>query len=161
MEYANRKYPRLKHYDYRLPGYYYVTIHMSENTQALSSVTQVPEPGCAAIQLTAVGEIAQAQLLELESRYPFVRIDKYVIMPTHIHAIIQLIAGELPRADLPAIVGAYKSLTTIAINKSLHTQGKKWFQRSFYDTVLRNETAYQECWQYIDRNPAKWIETNL
>ena len=31
------------------------------------------------------------------------------------------------------------------------------FQTSFYEEVLRNEKAYQECWRYIDENPLKWL----
>ena len=34
---------------------------------------------------------------------------------------------------------------------------RKLFQTSFYESVLRNEQAYRECWQYIEENPAKWL----
>ena len=55
------------------------------------------------------------------------------------------------------IVGAYKSLTTRAINQKQNTPGRKQFQTSFFETVLRSERAYQECWRYIDENPLKWL----
>ena len=104
--------------------------------------------------------LLRGQLLELGKRYPYVMIDKYVIMPTHIHAIIRLTGGPerpVPRPDLPAIIGAFKSLTTRVINEQTQTPGRKVFQVSFYDTVLRNEQAYQECWRYIDGNPSRWL----
>ena len=63
----------------------------------------------------------------------------------------------MPRPGVPEIVGAYKSLTTREMNQQMNTPGMKRFQRSFYDTVLRTEKAYQECWQYIDGNPDKWL----
>lgn len=160
MEYSQRKHPRLKKYDYSLPGYYYVTIHAAPDAPLLSSVGRGLAPAGAVISLTAVGEIAEQQLLALEKRYPNVMIDKYVIMPTHIHAIIRLTERMAEPGLCPTLmdlVGAYKSLTTRACNHIFHTPGQKLFQASFYETVLRNEKAYQECWRYIDANPANWL----
>ncbi len=108
------------------------------------------------MHLSGMGCIAQRQLLDLQNRYPLVKIDKYVIMPSHIHMIVEIRpkgSGE----SLLSIIGAYKSLTTRACNRQFQTPGRKIFQTSFYETVLRNEKAYQECWQYIDGNPGKWL----
>ena len=160
MEYKNRKYPRLKQYDYSLPGYYYVTIHAQTGAPVLSEVGRGLAPTEAVIHLTEWGEIAKYQLLELERRYPQVKIDKYVIMPNHIHVIIRLLeetAGASPRPAIPDVICAFKSLTTRVCNKTFATPGLKLFQVSFYDTVLRNERAYQECWRYIEENPIKWL----
>ncbi len=161
MEKPKRKHPRLKNYDYSLPGYYYVTIHTNDSEYRLSTVGRTADPaGEAVLKLTKLGEIAQRQLLELEGRYPCVKIDKFVIMPTHIHAIIQLgdkAAGASPRPTLMEVIQVYKSLTTRLCNQLNQTPGRKLFQTSFYETVLRNERAYQECWRYIDDNSAKWL----
>ena len=156
MEFQNRKYPRLKQYDYRQPGYYYITIHNERNVPAMSFIKQHPGER-AAVHLTEEGCVAQEQLLLLEKRYDYVKVDKIVIKPTHIHIILRLLDGMMPRPGLPEIIGAYKSVTTREINRRKNTPGTRRFQRSFYDTVLRNEKAYQECWVYIDGNPGKWI----
>lgn len=159
-QYPKRKHPRLKNYDYSLPGYYYVTIHMEANTPTLSSVGRGLAPAESTVRLTALGKIAERQLLALEQRYSNVKIDKYVVMPNHIHVIIQLTEQTAGASSLPTlmdVVGAYKSLTTREMNQVYSTPGKKWFQTSFYETVLRNEKAYQECWVYIDGNPGKWL----
>lgn len=155
MELVKRKHPRLKDYDYSLPGYYYVTIHIEENSNILSKVGWGLAP---AVTPTPAGKVAEQQLFQLEQRYPYVKIDKYVIMPTHIHAIIQLVGevGKEPRPSLPDIVCAYKSLTTRECNRIFCTPGKKRFQTSFFEKVLRNDQAYRECWRYIDENPQKW-----
>ena len=155
MELQKRKHPRLKNYDYSLPGYYYVTIHI-EKDDVLSAVGRGLAP---AVHLTKAGKIAEQQLFALQSRYSYVRIDKYVIMPTHIHAIICLVGEKenTPRASLTDIICAYKSLTTRISNQQLSTPGKKRFQTSFYEAVLRNEAAYRECWKYIAEDPKKWI----
>ena len=128
---------------------------------ALSSIGRGLAPAEPVVVLTALGRIVQQQLLALEQRYSCVQIDKYIIMPNHIHAIIRLTgetAGASPHPTLMDVVGAYKSLTTRTCNLADRTPGRKIFQTSFYESVLRNETAYQECWRYIDGNPGKWME---
>lgn len=160
MELPKRKHPRLKDYDYSQPGYYYVTIHTLDERTVLSRVGRGLAPAEPKVILSPTGQIALEQLLLLETRFSHVRIDKYVIMPTHIHAIIELCgyaAGASPRPTRMAVIGAYKSFTTRACNCKFQTPGQKRFQTSFYETVLRNEKAYQECWRYIDENPAKWF----
>ena len=159
MNYPKRKYPRLKAYDYRLPGYYYITIHGAKSAPALSCIRAAAPGKRAVVILTKQGLVAQQQLLALEHRYDHLKVDKYVIMPTHIHVIFRLLeTGRSPEscASIPDIVGAYKSITTREINRSCNTPGQRQFQTSFYDTILRNEKAYQECWLYIDGNPDKW-----
>lgn len=159
MEYAKRKHPRLKSYDYSLPGNYYVTIHLHKDAPRFSYIEQKNPLSEPAVILNEYGNIAKIQLFDLEARYSHVKIDKYVIMPTHIHAILQLTdpAGASPRPTLMDVIGTYKSLTTRAINQRFHTTGRKIFQTSFYETVLRSDAAYLECWRYIDENPAKWL----
>lgn len=157
MEYKYRKYPRLKQYDYSLPGYYYVTIHNEIGAPLLAHIEQTDIRKPAEVKLTKIGFAATEQLFELEQRYGYVRIDKHVIMPTHIHAILSLQDGAMPRPGLTDIIGAYKSLATRKINEVLETPGNRQFQRSFYETVIRDERAYQSCWKYIDGNPDKWM----
>ena len=160
MELPERKHPRLKDYDYSQDGYYYVTIHTATPQICLSTVGQGLAPADAVVRLTEAGRIVQKQLFLLETRFPFVRIDKYVIMPTHVHAILVfsgMTAGASPRPTLMDVIGAYKSLTTRECNCIAQTPGRRLFQTSFYDTVLRNEQAYRECWQYIENNPLKWL----
>lgn len=158
MEYENRKYPRLKQYNYSLPGYYFITIHNERDVPPLSDIRQDGAER-ASVHLSKEGIVAQEQLWKLEDRFNYLRVDKYVIMPTHIHIIFRLQDGMLPRSGIPEIVGAYKSLVTREINLKMQTPGMKRFQRSFYDTVLRNEKTYQECWLYIDGNPDRWKGT--
>ena len=160
MEYPKRKHPRLKQYDYSLPGYYYVTIHLEKGNPGLSRIRQGDVFALPTVELSSLGEIAERELLALEARYGCVRIDKYVIMPTHIHVILRLmerVVGASPCPTVPEIIGAYKSLTTRACNRAFNTPGRKLFQTAFYEAVLRNEKDYQERWRYIDENPARWL----
>lgn len=159
MNYPKRKHPRLKNYDYSQNGFYYVTIHITPEGNYLSSVIADPESNTAKILLSETGKIADFHLNELSKRFPYIRLDKYVIMPTHIHIIFELTgttAGASPRPTLMDIVGSFKSLTTRSCNKLFRTSGKKLFQNSFYETVLREDADYQARWKYIDENPLKW-----
>ena len=160
-KYPKRKHPRLKQYDYSQPGYYYVTIHNEKNAPQLSTVGRGLAPAAAVIKLTSQGKEAQRQLQALEERYQAVSVDKYVIMPNHIHIILRLTgetAGASPRPTLTEIIGTYKLFVTRICNQSDQTPGRKIFQTSFYETILRDENMYQKCWRYIEGNPSKWLE---
>lgn len=170
IELPKRKHPRLKQYDYSSNGYYFVTICCKDKQCSLSKIEHFPDVvgRCLAsherlyadtiLTLSSFGQIAEKQLLELEIRYDYVKIDKYVIMPNHIHAIIILegAAGASPRPTLTDIICTYKSLTTRECNTVNKTMGRKLFQTSFYDHVITNEVEYLNVWQYIDENPRKW-----
>lgn len=169
MPYYNRKHIRLKNYDYSQCGYYYVTIHTANNEHTLSTVGRGLAPACYEINLTETGKIAEQQLFALEERFDGVKIDKYVIMPNHIHVIIIIDesgksvgeAGASSRPTLSDIVCAYKSITTRICNKNDNIQGRKIFQTSFYENIIRNEKAYCAILNYMENNPLKWVINNM
>lgn len=162
-EFPKRKHHKLKDYDYSLPGYYFVTICVDNCKHILSQVGQGLAPAEAVTILTDIGVIAEEQLFDIEKRFSYTRIDKYVIMPDHLHFIIELTGDpvqcyETDRPDLYEIIGAYKSLTTRICNRRFNTSGVKLFQTSFYESVIRSEQGYYEAYQYIEGNPVRWLE---
>ena len=150
-----RKHPRLDHYDYSTPGGYFITI-CTHNRRCLLSRIVGRGLAPAEIRYTPYGLIAREQLLLLEERYPSLKIDQYVIMPNHIHAILVLEESSGNRRNLSVtdIVCAFKSLTTRQCKK-LHPIDKL-FQTSFYEHVIRGREDYQEIAEYILNNPQKW-----
>ena len=150
-----RKHPRLEHYDYSTAGAYFVTI-CTQNRRCLLSRIVGRGLAPAETQCTAYGRIAQEQLLLLEQRYPSLKIDKYVIMPIHIHAILFLEkpSGATANPTVIDIVCAYKSLTTRQCKKVQSID--KLFQTSFYEHVIRGREDYNEIAEYIVNNPKKW-----
>jgi REP element-mobilizing transposase RayT len=34
----------------------------------------------------------------------------------------------------------------------------KFWQRNYYERIIRNEREYIAVWQYIENNPVNWIE---
>ncbi len=145
MHHPERKPNRIPYYDYSLPNYYFVTICTHQKQCMFGSVEQ----------LNGFGQIAEDYLLQIPSHFPNAIIDKYVIMPNHIHAIIILQDTSIDaRRDLPVIIGQYKA----AVSQKLHRAmpGRIIWQKSFYDRIIRNEKGYREAWQYIDENPVRW-----
>lgn len=93
----------------------------------------------------------------LEKRYPFLEVDKYVIMPNHIHAVFILCHQKdegVCRPSITDIVCAYKSLTTKKCRTLCNTG--KVFQASFYEHIIRGERDYDEIARYIYENPLRW-----
>lgn len=151
---------RLPDYDYAGDGYYFVTVCTKEKRCVLATVVG---EGLAPpkIRLFPAGQVVQEEVAQLSERFPHVTVDKYVIMPNHIHVILRLSAGGAspsPTPSLPAILGAFKSLSTRTWNQTRGVAGEQLWQRSYYDHVIGNEEDYLRIWQYIDDNPAKWRE---
>ncbi len=179
-ELPRRKHPRLDNYDYSSAGAYFVTICTQDRRRVLSHVVGrgLAPAGTPKIEYTSFGEIAEKQLFLLEVRYPHLTIDKYVIMPDHIHAIMildgkaaeaslchaakdvvctheSMAAGASPCPTIMDIVCAYKSLTSRECKKNGFDG--KLFQTSFYEHIIRGKEDYEEIAKYIYENPMRWI----
>ena len=164
MELPKRKHIRLPGYDYSQNGAYFVTI-CTRHRQHLFPFMNVgaapcgrPNPAC---------EIAEKWMEKLSDRFPGVRVDKYAILPNHVHMLIGLqsddLAGGQMGPPLQEIIAWYKTMTTNEYIRAVKTgdlpafQEKIW-QRGYYEHVVRNEQDYLDIWQYIDQNPARWAE---
>jgi len=88
MKLPERKQIRLQNYDYSSPGAYYVTLCTEKRRKVLSDIIVGQGLAPAETRLSHYGKIAEEQLLLLQKRYDFIKIDKFVIMPDHIHAIV-------------------------------------------------------------------------
>lgn len=108
------------------------------------------------INLTPIGRVVEKHILRTGDIYPSVTIDKYVIMPNHVHLIIVIRAPDggvrAPRpTHLPSVVRSIKAMVTREVGHSV-------WQASFYDHIIRSRPDYLRIWQYIDENPARWAE---
>ena len=110
------------------------------------------------VHLLNDGKIVDKWIREMPKKYPLIRMDNYVIMPNHVHMIL-FISGNIhgrdnpaPTSDIRSAIGYWKYQTT----KEINIPG--FWQRSYHDHIIRNETEYQRIWQYMDENPEKWTE---
>lgn len=157
MDLPKRKPTRLQNYNYSQNGYYFITICTHNRKNILSDI--IVGEGFPLPQLTEDGKILENILLSVNEKYNCINIDKYVIMPNHIHAIIIIenpTAGASPCPTLSNIVCAFKSMTTRKCH--LIKPNIKIWQTSFHDHIIRGEDDYLKIWNYIDTNPQKWEE---
>ncbi len=160
-----RKHPRLDNYDYSRNGMYFVTVCAKNKKNLFGSFTvgRGLAPAENPIELNNLGKLVEQCLLATESRYQNISVDKYVIMPNHLHAIIRIeeAAGASPRPTLMDAICSFKSIATRECNKADGIAGRQIFQTSFYEHIIRTQVDYNDIWYYIDRNPLKWLDDEL
>ena len=139
-DYPKRKRNRLEYFDYSSYNAYFVTICTADRKPLLWSDSQ---------QLSDLGKTVEACLLAIPEIYPETRLEKYCIMPEHIHMILMLRMQRKTTVELSRIIGQMKR----AVSKQA---GVSVWQKSYYDHVVRNDEDYREIWKYIDENPLKW-----
>ncbi len=124
------------------------------------------------MHLTETGESVRAAIESVSTYYPYVSIDKYIIMPNHVHILIVIndtFSDELQnnctdssRRIISAPTDANKQQLSTIIG-----QMKRWvskqagfslWQKSFHDHIIRTEEDYFSAWNYIDSNPRLWLE---
>jgi len=74
----------------------------------------------------------------------------YVVMPDHLHAIIELRPGQ----TLAQVMHDLSSHTAHDLNRLEGRRGPVW-QRGFYDHQLRDEHGYDRHIRYIAHNPVR------
>ena len=87
-EYAKRKTPRWQAFDYNTEGVYFVTLCTQGRRCILSHIVGTGVLDCPQIQLTKYGEIAEKYIKQLGDFYDHISIERYVIMPNHIHMLL-------------------------------------------------------------------------
>ena len=156
-----RKNIRLKDYDYSQSGFYFITICTKNREMLLSNVVGGGFHAAPDVQLTLVGQEIVKSIEFIDKHYSNVLIDKYIIMPNHIHLIIILQGSKMGEVGNPAlykVVGQLKSYTNKRYNEINKMQNLGLWQRNYYEHIIRNEQEYREIWEYIEENPLKWEE---
>lgn len=140
---------RLKGYDYSSNGAYFVTICVYDR----ESVLEDP------IAASAVCDAWKC----LSRRFQGVETDEFVVMPNHVHGIVVLDRGVVrggasPAPTLADVVCAFKSISVIAANRALGRSGRPFWQRNYYERVVRNEHELEAIREYVRNNPVAWDE---
>ena len=171
---------RLKDYNYSRNGAYFVTI-CTKNSRHLfgSIVDQKLIPNRQA-------EVVTECWLDLPAHYTNCVLDKFIIMPNHVHGIIIIdneiaetglklnntivatglkpvsTAGRVAKPyPLSEIIRGFKTFSARRINEYQNTRGKAFWQSRFFDHIIRNREELKRIRQYIIENPLKWeLEKN-
>ena len=160
-----RKQIRIEDYDYSTPGAYFITVCTANREKIFWSDCRGELCSPANVPLSDIGIIVNSEIQKLGSVYDAVQVDKYCIMPEHIHLIISINTGESERTrrgELRSPVSAPTISRVIKQFKGSITKqvGRPIWQKSFYDHGIRNQQDYDEIWQYIENNPLKYLLKN-
>jgi REP element-mobilizing transposase RayT len=77
------------------------------------------------------------------------RLLAWVIMPNHIHALIEI--WDVPLGE---VLKSWKSYTAKVVNKLLNRTGMFW-EDDYFDRYLRDDDHYRRVVRYIENNPTK------
>jgi putative transposase len=171
---------RLKGFDYSNDNLYFVTtlvkkklccfgkiVPTSRDSSRQSVDQDHPFPKFQMI-LNDFGKIVESQWLWLAEQYPYVVLHEFVVMPNHLHGIIeinrrnvvtgrdpsQLSSDQIKIKSLSDLMGAFKTTSS----KKIHLAGFEEFAwwDSFHDHIIRDEKSYRRISNYIKRNPGNW-----
>src|SRR3989337_3488240 len=125
---------RLKSYDYQTNGAYFVTICTDFKKKIIGRKEEI---------------ILEKEVRNLENRFAGVTIDYFAIMNNHLHIIFLFDEANI---NLPRVIQAFKSLTTLKLKQNGFT-GKAFWQRNYYEHVIRSEKTLEKIREYIQNNP--------
>ncbi|MGB4773547.1 MAG: transposase [Daejeonella sp.] len=167
----NRKSIRLKGYDYSQAGAY------CKNRECLFGEITNDK-----MILNDVGKIADECWLAIPQHFPNAVLHQYIIMPNHVHGIIQLIGDVVVAVEnfqplqqqtepkrnefqkiIPRSIGSIIRGYKIGVTKFCRNEQPQNFpsrqpvwQRNYYEHIIRNEQSYHTISDYIINNPLKW-----
>jgi REP element-mobilizing transposase RayT len=161
-----RRSPRLKGYDYRQEGAYFVTICTRIRVHLFGEIADDQ------MQLNQLGVIAASYWEEIPTHFPHVELDAAVVMPNHVHGIIVImdrphplheaisieVSGSSKQGSLSTVVGSYKAGVTRQIRRLFPDAETPIWQGRFHDHIIRSQESLDIIRAYVLNNPARWTE---
>jgi REP element-mobilizing transposase RayT len=161
-ELPKRKPNRLAGYDYSQNGAYFITACVKDRREILWEPVGAriarPQDEFAAPVLSQNGQIVQQAICSIPKIYDCVSLDRYVVMPNHIHILLlinhdeHIVEGDgraMRAPTISTVVNQMKGYATKQIGFSI-------WQKLFHDHIIRNEKEYLQIAEYIENNPQKW-----
>ncbi|XWX03144.1 transposase [Aggregatilineales bacterium SYSU G02658] len=152
MDYPQRKSPRLKGYDYRSSGSYFVTICTVHRLWLFGDVIE------GRMNLSPLGQVAETRILAIPEHHRDTDIYCHVVMPNHVHMMIGLHGNY----SLSTVVGSYKaSVTRQARLTGVIDEDQPIWQARYHDHIVRSSDDFDRIAAYIASNPDRWSEDSL
>ena len=179
-EIHHRRSTRIKGYDYSQAGLYFITLCTYKRICLFGEIINMK------MVLNEYGRIAEEELIKTSKMRPNIKLEAFIIMPNHIHGIIEIkggrgtthcdkgmtphVRGTMHRAHMeerfgkptsntiPTIIRGYKSSVTKQINTMRKQHGVPVWQRNYYEHIIRNEKMHQQISEYIRNNPLQWAD---
>jgi putative transposase len=158
-----RKSIRLMDYDYAGAGYYFVTVCVAGMACVFGDVI------AGEMVLNKAGKIVRDEWMRSQEIRDEIRIDDFIIMPNHMHMIIEIVGANgrsplrndirkkcMQSKSISSLMAGFKSICTKKINQFRCTPGKPVWQRNYYEHIIRTEKDLFRIRKYIRENPANW-----
>jgi putative transposase len=172
---------RLNNWDYSSSGYYFITICTLNHNNFFGKIIDNQ------MELSNRGEITKQCLIDIPKHFPNVQLDKYVVMPNHIHFLVHVETPDLASLQeksnvglikyshnnhpnyyfrlnqkskqlIPKIIQQFKSSVKRECNKQ--NLFFAW-QTRFHDHIIRNQKEYFTIKKYIQNNIKNWEKDEL
>ncbi|HBM16799.1 MAG TPA: hypothetical protein DD381_10715 [Lentisphaeria bacterium] len=159
---------RYKNWNYSNEGLYFITICVKKHQLLLGSISDEK------MILSEVGKCVDKCWKEIPDHFPFAKLDEYVIMPNHIHGIIEICHADretqtlvslqsIPdrkpgnfgpqTKNLPSIIRGFK----IGVKKCALVKGTCFnWQKGYYDHIVSRDKELNNIRNYIRANPTSW-----
>ena len=163
---SNRRFPRrrsvrLSDFDYSQPGSYFLTICSARRQCIFGSLAN------GTLVETALGRIVRVCWQPIPEHFPHVETDDFVLMPNHLHAILNIkrpsalcgrhaseALSSPSTGSVPTIVRTFKAAVTRQA-RELGVITTVW-QSGYFEHVIRDAKEYAEISNYIALNPLRW-----
>jgi menaquinone-specific isochorismate synthase len=126
----------------------------SERNRIEQLSTKIVEPyldegrGACHLRNPAVAEVVADALRYFDDRR--YRLFAWCVMPNHVHVVVRFFPGE----TLASVIHSWKSFSAKKANLIRGSAGTFW-QREYYDHLVRDESDFERAIQYVLENPAK------
>lgn len=156
-----RKQIRLSGYNYKTPGYYFVTFCTEKRVCLFGDIIN------GEMLHNEPGQLIHNVFKNLQNFYFGIDVDTFVVMPNHIHAIIVIdregrTQRSAPTGDsLSDVIKNIKTYTTTCYIKGVDQKNwapcyKRLWQRGYYEHIIRDTISLQKIREYIMQNPLCW-----
>lgn len=165
---------RIPEYNYGQEGYYFVTICTDKRRPLLGEIKNDQ------MVLNYMGNIVLKEWKKTPAIRRNVGLGQFVIMPNHLHGVVMIhdeicsqksgyiSSGRMPSGRMPyaptfmspshslgAVIRGFKSSVTKEI-RNLDSGMKNFWQRNYYEHVVRDERDLRRIEEYIENNPLEW-----
>ncbi|NOY49559.1 MAG: hypothetical protein GXO88_03195 [Chlorobi bacterium] len=165
---------RLPNWDYGSNALYFVAICCKNRTCFFGNVSN------GTMIRSELGEMAEKYWLEIPQHFPFVVLHNHIIMPNHVHGIIEISkinnGGNVEAQNFAPLQPPYKNRFgpqsknlasimrgyKIGVTKNARKINPDFqWQPRYYDNVVRNGKSYNRISEYILNNPLNWNNDKL
>lgn len=161
----HRRSIRLAHFDYASENSYFITIVTYQRQNLFGQILNDE------VHLSRLGEVVRVNWLALPEHFPNSEIDEFVVMPNHIHGIINLFDdhrrgtiyraptegfGKPVKGSIPTIIRTFKAAVTRDARRESIYLAPIW-QRNYFEHIIGEILEYDQVIEYIHNNPRNWL----